>query len=100
MPGVLMYSAQAKPRRIQLSDVEIAQRSMLPLTRHHSIDLIAPGDSVLIVASDATRATGSAQVINLLVRRLIQTAFRLETLRVIFATGIHRAVRPEERRKF
>src|SRR5215471_9320218 len=60
-------------------------------------ELIEAGDSVLIVASDATRATGSAQVINLLVRRLIQNGVALSEIAIIFATGIHRAVRDDEK---
>src|SRR5207248_10614289 len=60
-------------------------------------ELIAPGDTVLIVTSDATRATGSAQIINLLVRRLIQNGVQAGDLAIIFATGIHRAVRREEK---
>jgi lactate racemase len=60
-------------------------------------DVLAPGDSVLIVCSDATRATGSAQIINLLVRRLIQNGTHPSDIAIIFATGIHRAVRPEEK---
>jgi nickel-dependent lactate racemase len=49
------------------------------------------------VASDATRATGSAQVINLLVRRLIQNGVAPADIAIIFATGIHRPVRAEEK---
>jgi nickel-dependent lactate racemase len=60
-------------------------------------DLVGAGDSVLIVASDATRATGSAQIINLLVRRLIANGVRSSDIAIIFATGIHRPVRPDER---
>jgi len=59
--------------------------------------LIAPGHTVLIVASDATRATGGAQIINLLVRRLIQNGIQPSDIAIIFATGIHRAVRPDEK---
>jgi nickel-dependent lactate racemase len=60
-------------------------------------DVITASDSVLIVCSDATRATGSAQIINLLVRRLIQNGIHPGDIGIIFATGIHRAVRPEEK---
>lgn len=52
---------------------------------------------MLIVVSDATRATASAQIVNLLVRRLIQGGVTPSDLGVIFATGIHRAVAPEEK---
>jgi nickel-dependent lactate racemase len=80
-----------------LSDVEIGAALDAPIDSSPLDDLIAPDDSVLIVASDATRATGSAQVINLLVRRLIQNGTPPGDLAIIFATGIHRAVRPDEK---
>lgn len=60
-------------------------------------ELIEPGDSVLIVVSDATRATGSAQIINLVVRRLIQAGISPSDIAIIFATGMHRPVRNEEK---
>src|SRR5947199_8189233 len=53
-----------------LSDVEIGAALDAPIDSLPLEDLIVTGDSVLIVTSDATRATGSAQIINLLVRRL------------------------------
>jgi len=80
-----------------LSDVEIGAALEAPIDSPPIDDLIAPGDSVLIVASDATRATGSAQVINLLVRRLIQNGTPPGDIAIIFATGIHRAVRADEK---
>ena len=80
-----------------LSDVEIGAALDAPIDSPPIEDLITPGDSVLIVASDATRATGSAQIINLLVRRLIQNGTEPGEIAIIFATGIHRAVRPDEK---
>jgi nickel-dependent lactate racemase len=80
-----------------LSDVEIGAALDAPIDSPPLDGLITPGDSVLIVASDATRATGSAQVINLLVRRLIQNGTAPGDIAIIFATGIHRAVRPDEK---
>jgi nickel-dependent lactate racemase len=63
-----------------------------------SVDEIAGADdSVLIVASDATRATASAQEVNLLVRRLVQAGVSPARMAVIFATGIHRPVSEKER---
>jgi nickel-dependent lactate racemase len=50
-----------------------------------------------MVVSDATRATASAQILNLLVRRLIQGGVSPADLAIIFATGIHRPVTPEEK---
>src|SRR5216684_251809 len=80
-----------------LSDVEIGAAFDTPIDSPPLEDLIAPGDSVLIVVSDATRATGSARIINLLVRRLIQNGIEPGEIAIIFATGIHRAARPDEK---
>src|SRR5882762_1020687 len=80
-----------------LSDEEIGAALDAPIDSPPLDDLIAPGDSVLIVVSDATRATGSAQIVNLLVRRLIQNGSAPGDIAIIFATGIHRPVRPNEK---
>lgn len=80
-----------------MSDAEVNAALDAPIESPPIEDLIAPGDRVLIVTSDATRATGSAQIINLLVRRLIENGIQAGDLAIIFATGIHRPVRPEEK---
>jgi nickel-dependent lactate racemase len=80
-----------------LTDAEVNAALEFPIESPPLTDLIAPGDSVLILCSDATRATGSAQIINLLVRRLIEGGTQASDIAIIFATGIHRAVRPEEK---
>lgn len=80
-----------------LSDVEIGEAFDAPIGSPPLDDLIEPGDTVLIVVSDATRATGSAQIVNLLVRRLIQNGIEPGAMAIIFATGIHRPVRPKEK---
>jgi nickel-dependent lactate racemase len=79
-----------------LTDVEIGQAFDTPIGAPTLDDLIGSSDSVLLVVSDATRATASAQIVNLLVRRLIQTGVSPVNLSIIFATGIHRAVRTRE----
>jgi nickel-dependent lactate racemase len=79
-----------------LSDAEIGNAFDTPVDSPPLDDLIATGDRVLIVASDATRATASDRIINLLVRRLIQNGSAPGDIAIIFATGIHRAVRPDE----
>jgi nickel-dependent lactate racemase len=81
----------------RLSDSEIGAAFDNPIVSPPLAELIEPGDTVLIVASDATRATGSAQIINLLVRQLIQNGIAPADIAIIFATGIHRAVRAEEK---
>ena len=52
---------------------------------------------MLVVVSDATRATASAQIVNLLVRRLLQSGVSPAKIGIIFATGIHRAVTAKEK---
>jgi nickel-dependent lactate racemase len=80
-----------------LTDAEIGAAFDAPIDSPPLEDLVAAGDGVLIVASDATRATGSPQIINLLVRRLIQNGIAPGDIAIIFATGIHRPVRQEEK---
>ena len=80
-----------------LTDAEVGALIDDPLDSQPLEEIISPGESVLVVVSDATRATGSAQVVNLLVRRLIALGVAPYDLRVIFATGIHRPVTREEK---
>lgn len=80
-----------------LSDVEIGAAFSTPIESPPLDDLLSAGDSVLIVVSDATRATGSAQIINLLVRRLIQAGVAPSDIAIIFATGLHRRVTEDEK---
>ena len=90
---VLTTSQDSKP----LTDAEIGEAFDHPIESPPLEELIEAGDDVLIVASDATRATGSAQIVNLLVRRLIQNGIAPPDITIIFATGIHRPVRDEEK---
>jgi lactate racemase len=80
-----------------LTDAEIGEALSAPIQSPSLEDLFSAGDSVLIVVSDATRATGSAQILNLLVRRLIQIGVSSSDLAIIFATGIHRPVTADEK---
>lgn len=80
-----------------LTDVEIGTAFSDPIESPPMDDLFSAGDTVLIVVSDATRATGSAQIINLLVRRLIQAGVAPTDIAIIFATGIHRRVTDKEK---
>src|SRR2546421_5825291 len=80
-----------------LSDNEVNAALDAPIDSAALEESISPGETVLIVVSDATRATGSAQIINLMVRRLIQNGIQPGDIAIIFANGIHRAVRPDEK---
>jgi nickel-dependent lactate racemase len=80
-----------------LTDAEVGAAIDDPVDSQPLEEIISPGESVLVVVSDATRATGSAQVVNLLVRRLIALGVAPYDLRVIFATGVHRPVTREEK---
>src|SRR5688572_23502063 len=88
---------QNSPQQQPLSDVEIGNALDEPIESSRLEDSFSAGESVLIVVSDATRATASAQIVNLLVRRLIQCGVAPSDLGIIFATGIHRPVSPEEK---
>lgn len=83
--------------QLPLTEVEIGEALDAPIDSSTLEDLFADGGTVLIVVSDATRATASAQIVNLLVRRLIQCGVAPSDLAIVFATGIHRPVSPEEK---
>jgi len=93
---VLEYKARDER---PLTDVEIGAAMDKPINSPPLEAIISPGETVLIVASDATRATASAQVVNLLVRRLIEQGTAPRDINIIFSTGIHRAVTMEEKRE-
>jgi nickel-dependent lactate racemase len=80
-----------------LTDAEVGAAIDDPVDSQPLEEIISPGESILVVVSDATRATGSAQVVHLLVRRLIQLGVAPYDLRIIFATGIHRHTTREEK---
>ena len=80
-----------------LKDYEVGLALDDPIASPPIDELVSSEDSVVIVVSDATRATASAQIINLLVRRLIQAGVSPARMAVIFATGIHRAVTEKEK---
>lgn len=80
-----------------LSDGAVGNALDTPIDSPSLDKVLSADDSVLIVVSDATRATGSAQVVNLLVRRLIQYGVSPANQAIIFSTGIHRPVTPAEK---
>lgn len=94
-----LLAASERDGEHALSDVEIGAAIDEPIASAPLEEIVAVGDSALIVVSDATRATASAQVVNLLVRRLIEAGISPQDIRIIFATGIHRAVTAEEKRE-
>lgn len=87
------HSADEHP----LSDADVGSLLDSPVDSSPIDEIFKAGDSILIVVSDATRATASAQVINLLLRRLIQAGVSAGDISVIFATGIHRRVSDKEK---
>ena len=84
-------------REPPLTDFAIGAALDDPIASPPIDEIVSSDDSVLIVVSDATRATASAQVVNLLVRRLVQAGVSPSRMAVIFATGIHRPVTEKEK---
>ena len=96
---VLDASAAAHAPQPALSDVEIMAAIDAPIHSLPLEEIINEGESVLIVVSDATRRSASGQIVNLLVRRLVQNGTAPGDIDIIFATGIHRPVTAEEKRE-
>ncbi len=80
-----------------LTDAAIGERFDSPIGSPPLDDVVQPNESVLIVVPDATRQTACAEVVNLLIRRLIANGTNAFDIRIIFATGIHRRVTEEEK---
>lgn len=89
--------APAESAEKPLSDIEVGEAFDSPIDSPALADILSPGESVLIVVSDATRATASAQIVNLLVRRIIQQGVAAANITIIIATGIHRPTTLEEK---
>lgn len=82
-----------------LTDLQISAALDSPLDSPPPEEIISPDETVLIVVPDGTRAVAAAQIVNLLVRRLIAGGVQPFNIRIIFATGIHRQVTPAEKEK-
>jgi nickel-dependent lactate racemase len=95
----VLAGSDADGEAAPLSDVEIGERIDAPIDSPALDEIVQPDESVLIVVSDATRASASAQVVHLLVRRLVQIGVPPPRISIIFATGIHRAVTSTEKRE-
>ena len=80
-----------------LTDFEVGEAFDSPIESPPLDETVGSDDSVLFVVSDATRPTGSAQIVNLLVRRLVASGVSPSRMAVIFATGIHRRVSDQEK---
>ncbi len=85
--------------RPALTDFEIGNALDNPIASDSLEKLLSVGGSVLIVASDATRATASAQIINLVVRRIIQQGIAPGDITIVIATGIHRPTTQSEKQE-
>lgn len=82
-----------------LADAEIGNRFDNPINSKPIEEIVGHGETVLIVVPDATRATASGQIVNLLVRRLIANGTMPFEINIIFATGIHRRVTEAEKQE-
>ena len=90
---VLAASANSSP----MSDVEIGNALDHPIDSPPLEEIVRSGDRVLLVVPDATRQSVCAQIVNLVVRRLIANGSAPSDINIIFATGIHRPVSEEEK---
>ncbi|MFV0389582.1 MAG: nickel-dependent lactate racemase [Pyrinomonadaceae bacterium] len=80
-----------------LTDLELGEALEHPINSPKLEEIISPDETVLIVVHDATRVSGSAHIINLLVRRLISSGVRAYNIAIIFATGLHRKTTRKEK---
>ena len=70
-----------------------------PLGTPRIEEIVRPGERILIVTSDITRATGSEVYLPLLVERLNRAGIADTQIEILIALGIHRKQTPAEHRK-
>jgi Uncharacterized conserved protein len=80
-----------------LTDAEIGEALDRPIDSQSLDEIVRAGERVLLVVPDATRQSGCAQIVNLVVRRLIANGSVPSDINIIFATGIHRRVTDKEK---
>lgn len=98
-PAQFQVLAKTQNERTPLTDFQIGAALDSPIGTPVLDETLRAGQSIVIVVSDATRATASAQIINLLVRRMIQVGVSPADISIIFATGIHRPVTNQEKQQ-
>ncbi len=81
-----------------LSQTDILVAMANPIDGQPLEEIIDIGENVVIVVSDTTRASGSEQVVPLLIGRLLQCGLKFNNISILFATGIHRLVTEAEKR--
>jgi nickel-dependent lactate racemase len=82
-----------------LSDLQISAAFDDPIDSPPLEEMVSDAETVLIVVPDGTRSTASAQIVNLLVRRIVAAGIQPFNIRIIFATGLHRAVTAAEKKE-
>jgi nickel-dependent lactate racemase len=78
---------------------EIERALSQPIGTQRLSEIAKPGNKVVIVVDDATRATPSHLMIPPLLDELNKAGVKDEDVTVIFGCGSHRAVTPEEKEK-
>lgn len=82
-----------------LSQTDILVAMANPIDGQPLEDIIDIGENVVIVVSDTTRVSGSEIIVPLLVGRLLQCGLKFNNISILFATGIHRLLSEEEKRR-
>ncbi|MEZ5306460.1 MAG: nickel-dependent lactate racemase [Pyrinomonadaceae bacterium] len=96
-PHEQLISFESNSTDEPLSDLEIGNALSNPIGTPAFDDLFQPGETVMLVVPDATRRSGAAQIVNLLLRRLIAIGVAPYDIEVMFANGIHRKTTQAEK---
>lgn len=82
-----------------LSQTDILVSMANPIDGQALEEIIDFGENIVIIVSDTTRTSGSETIVPLLVGRLLQCGLKFSNISILFATGIHRLLSNEEKRK-
>ena len=95
-PGRFEVVAPADFEEGECSDAALDEWIGRPVGSPPLEELVAPGDRVVLVVPDATRAAGVARIVAALVRRLSARGLADEQVSILIGGGIHRPPTPAE----
>lgn len=97
--NVILLTEREQPLS-QASEEDLVRHALeKPIGSARLNALVRPGQRVVIVVSDITRPCPTARLLPFLLRELKSAGIKEKDMRIVFALGSHRCLKPEEQAK-
>ncbi|MGC8786509.1 MAG: nickel-dependent lactate racemase [Anaerolineae bacterium] len=97
--NVILLAEREQPLPLASEDDLVQHALENPIGSARLSALVRPGQRVVIVVSDITRPCPTARLLPFLLRELQSGGIEEKDLRIVFALGSHRCLKPEEQAK-